>query len=362
MPINLEFLSLSISSDEHSPYYQCEITLKDAKEYQNFSRDTPFIVHALDTDYSFIVDSRNLNRSIDDESNYLESCTISGLSPLALLASPRAIKITKTWIEPEWASVIVEELLGPITWNLIDWLIPAYRLAAEKAAPLDVAQQIVSAVGGFIESQPDGSILCRSIWPVSLVDFEITNADHTFTEATIFSSVESPTNDELINRIRILDQEASYQDRLEYVPNKHGDETDGMSGTLYAFISPWREGLRIVTTRPSTIHVGLLYEGVRTISDLNPDYPAETLTFIKGESSTQYPVMQLTGLTWLDENLGSATVASYSTVITAGSGTYGGYSLAEITYTARYIAVPVTCFSQETPTEAQFLLLEIQND
>lgn len=359
---NLDFLSVYISSDEDSPYFQGEITLKDSKDYQRFPRDTPFIVHLLDLDFHFIVDSRKLSRTIDDEGNLLESCTISGLSPLVAFSSPRSMNITKTWNDPTLASVIVEELLGPVTWNLIDWVIPAFRLAADNASPLDIATQVVTAVGGLIESQPDGSIVCRHRWPTSITQFETSLPLDVWDETTIFSSSESSTNDELINKIRILDAEASYQDRLEYVPNKSGNDTDGMNGVLYAFISPWREGIRIVTTRPSVIRVGTLYEGVRIIADTNPEYPAETLTFTEGESSTEYPVLQLTELTWLDENLGSAAVAPYSTAITAGSGTYGGYSLAKASYTARYLAVPVSCFASQVPTEAQFLLLETVNE
>lgn len=359
---DLDFLSISISCDEDSPYYQCEVTLKDAQDYVRFSRDTPFIIHLFDMDYHFIVDSRKLNRSMDDEGNYNETCSLTGLSPLVQKASPRCTKITKTWEESLFASVLVQELIGTVTWNLIDWIIPAYRLAAENAAPLDVAQQIVQAVGGLIESQPDGSVICRHRWPVSIVNFETAIVDATLSETDIFSAEESPTQDELINQVRILDQDAGYQDRLEYVPNKLGEESDPFHGILYAFLSPWREGLRIVTTRPSAVTLGQMSEGTRIISDSNEEYPAEILTFAERESSTQYPVMSLTSFEWLDENLGSITVVPYATTLEAGNGTYGGYSLAKVSYVTRYLSIPVTCVEQTTNIEAQFLLLETSND
>lgn len=359
---DLEFLALSISCDEDSSYYQGEVTLKDAQAYQQFPRDTPFILHLLGVDYHLIVDTRNLTRQIDDDGNYSETCTITGLSPLVRYASPRVTKITKTWDTPTMASVIIEELIGSVTWNLIDWMIPAYRLAAENAAPLDIATQIVSAAGGLIESQPDGSILCRHRWPVSLPDFNTATVDHTLNETVIFSSTESPTNDELIDRVRLLDQDAGYQDRLEYVPDKLSeDEDDPFHGILYAFPSPWREGLRIVTTRPSVIHLGTLSEGTRSIEDANEDYPAEIITFAEREGSTQYPVMSLTSFDWLDEDLGGVVVIPYATTLSAGNGTYGGYSLAKISYVTRYLQIPVTCLEQTESIEAQFLLLEEQN-
>jgi hypothetical protein len=72
--------------------------------------------------------------------------------------------------------------------------------------------------------------------------------------------------------------------------------------------------------------------------------------------------MTLTSLTWLDENLGSALYTPYSTTLEAGNGSYGGYSLAEVRYVTRYLSVPVKCTESVEEIEAQFLLLENQDD
>lgn len=359
--MDYQLVSATISCDEDSPYYQCELELRDHQYYRDFPRDKPFLVHLFDTDYHFVVDSRTLNRTIDDEGNQVNTVSITGLSPLCLKAGPRAQPITKTWETPTYASQIVEELIGTVTWQLVDWMIPGYRLAAENAYPLDIANQIVNAVGGLIESQPDGSIICRHRWPISIASFGSATTDVTLTEQHIYSITESTTNDDLMNKVRIMDQQASYQDRLEYIPNKLGDNDDPYHGILYAYLSPWREGLRIVTTRPSKISLGGLGSGTRTIADSNPDFPAETITFDSREGSTAYPVMTLDSFEWLDENLGSVVVTPYSTTLTAGDGSYGGYSLAKVSYTTRFLQIPVTCMESVESIEAQFLLLENQD-
>lgn len=357
-----DFLALTITADEDSPYWQCEVSLKDAQTYILFQRDTPFIINLLGTEFNFIVDSRTLQRTIDDAGNYQEVCTISGLSPLVRYSSPRATKITKTWDTSILASAIVNELIGSVTWNLVDWMIPAYRLAADHAAPLDVARQIVEAVGGLIESQPSGSVVCRHRWPTSIAELGTAAVDHTFDERFIFSASEEPTQDELIDKVRIYDTEAGFQDRLEYVPNKIGTDDDPRNGVLYAFPSPWREGLRMVTTRPSTIYVGTMTEGTRAIVAGSETYPPELLTFTERTASTQYPIMSLTTLDWLDEDLGTALFTPYATTLEAGAGSYSGYSLAEVQYVTRYLAVPVTCLEDVEEIEAQFLLLEETQD
>jgi hypothetical protein len=356
---DIQIIAAQVTADEGSPYYQCEIELRNAKDYQAFVRDQAFVLHLLNDEYHFLVDSKGLSRSMDDAGNYQEVATLTGLSPLCAKANPRAQPITKTWEVPTFASVIVEELIGAVTWNLVDWQIPAYRLSVEKAEPLEVAQQIVNAAGGLIESQPDGSVVIRHRWPVSIAQLDRTSADTTLYEESIYAANESPTNDDLMNYIRILDSNANYQDRLEYVPNREGDNDDPWNGMLYAFPSPWREGLRIATTRGSVIQIGNQNEGVRTIADSNDDYPAETLTFESGQSSTQYPIQSLLSLDWLDENLGGLTFTPYATTVEASqSGNYQGYSLAKVEYTTRYLSVPVACTPSTDTIEAQFLLLE----
>lgn len=359
--MTIEFISFSITADEDSSFLQCEATLTNAADYINLKRDDSIVIHILGVDYHFIVDTKSINRTISDSGDYNETCTISGLSPLVKKSKPRSLSITKTWETPNMASAIVEELLGPVTWNLVDWMIPAYRLAAEKASPLDVALQIVQAAGGLLESQPDGSVVCRHRWPTSIENLNEPAPDKILYETEIYSASENSVNDELVNRIRI-GQDESFQDRLEYVPNKsESGVEDPYRGIMYAFISPWRTGLRIVTTRPSMILVGSAFEGVRTIHDSNPDYPSETITFLDRESSTQYPIMSLTEFEWLDEDLGGLLVTPYSTQLKSGSGNYSGHSLGRISYTARYLAVPVTCTKSIEEIEAQFLLLENQH-
>jgi hypothetical protein len=363
---DIALVAASVTADEDSPYYQCEVELRDPKLYGDFPRDLPFILRLFADEYHFVVDSRNLSRTIDDDGNYQETVTVSGLSPLCLKAAPRSTPVTKTWITPTYASAIVEELIGSVTWNLVDWIIPSYRLAAESADPFEIAQQVVTAAGGLIESQPDGSVVVRHRWPTSIASLDSAILAGTLYETTIHTAQEQPTQDVLMNRIRILDSDAGFQDRLEYVPNKldDGESDDPWNGILYAYPSPWRDQLRIVTTRGSKIQIGAQSESVLVVKDHDDpeDGTAETITFESGKSSARYPIMALDSFEWLDENLGGLTFSPYATTLEASAtGTYYGYSLAKIAYTSRRLQVPVACSPSTSEIEAQFLLLENQS-
>lgn len=366
-----QILSAQVTADEDSPYYQCEIELRDPKDYRLFVRDDPFILHLFDHDYHFVVDSKRLSRSIDDQGNLQESVTISGLSPLCLKSNPRASTITKVWDTATYAKAIVEELLGSISWEMMDWLIPAYRLSAENADPLSIANQVVNAIGGLIESNPDGSIRARYRWPTSIVELD-TNSAEIFDETIIYSLSESPTQDELINRIRIYDSNAGYQDRMEYTQNLiNPDEYqagadpkyDSWNGMLYAYPSPWRDGLSVVTTRFSKVFLGELSEGTQTIPDPNDrESEAEIITFENGQGSTQYPIMSITSFEWLDEDLGAITFTPYSTTLEVSQpGRWQGHSLAKIEYITRFLSAPVHCTESQESITAQCLLLENRN-
>jgi len=218
-------------------------------------------------------------------------------------------------------------------------------------------------------------VVVRHRWPVSIAELDSANADTVLYETMIFAAQESPTNDGLINRIRLLDSNAGYQDRLEYEPSPYlnadgsiiDDNHDGKAdhdpwnGVLYAYPSPWREGLRMVTTRTSKVFIGAQSEGTKSIFDDpdDDDVKAEIIEFQNGQGSTQYPIMTLDSFAWLDEHLGGITFTPYATTLEAtGRGQYDGYSLARVAYTTRYLSVPVSCIPSDDTINAQFLLVE----
>lgn len=347
--LSVPIVSASITADEDSSYYQCEVELQNARDYLVLTRDTEFSLTLFSQTYAFVVDSRTLSRSIDDGGNLQETATVTGLSPACRFAAPRASSLTKTWETAQLASEICTELLGSIAWNLVDWVIPAYRLSADQSYPLDIAKQIVEAAGGLLESNPDGSLVARSKWPCSIARLDGVAPAATWTERQIYAVSEQATQDQLMDRIRIVDVELTEQDKLEFVV----DENDPWSGIVYVYPSPWRDALSLVTTRGSKVQIGPLSEGVKTIAD------EEIISFENGSASTNYPIQTLVSVEWLDDSLGSLLFAPYSSEMTVTNrGSYGGYSLGKVTYTTRYWSAPVYCQPDTESILAQFLLLE----
>jgi len=332
--------SATVSCDEGSSYWSCEMQLVNASDKSLFTRNTPFYVSWFGTTFNFIVDNSPLNRSIDSEGNVNNTVSINGLSPLCMYESPRATVITKTWDTPLLSSVIVTELLGSVTWNFVDWVIPANRLSVDNASPLSVAKQIVEAAGGLIESNPDGSIVVRHKWPVA-ANLLSTDSATLLGDNNLFSVTESSANDNEINKLRILDADSTDRDTMEFVQ----DENDWKKGVVRAYPSPWRANLSITKTRNSP-PIYLTGESQTTES------LTEIIEFTNGGGSTSKPISQLTTVVWMDVDLGGLSFQPYSTELTAS---IHGWSLAEVTYVTRYM---YTNARTEEATSAQFLLEE----
>ena len=81
----VEVQSLSISASQDSPYWQLRMDLTNADDYGIFVRGYEFTVNLAGTDYSFITDSRSMNRAASVSGQSTKTSTITALSTLPLL-------------------------------------------------------------------------------------------------------------------------------------------------------------------------------------------------------------------------------------------------------------------------------------
>ena len=160
----IRILQASLSCDEDSPVWMAQISLAELDDFASISiGDALTLTLGLET-FALIVDGKTLSR----ESVADQQCELSAMSPLALLDAPFAGALRYYQPAAIAAQATVETLIGPVIWRLPNWLIPAGRLMLEGVTPLAAARNIVAAVGGIVESNPDGSVVCRRRHPVSI--------------------------------------------------------------------------------------------------------------------------------------------------------------------------------------------------
>jgi hypothetical protein len=238
------------------------------------------------------------------------------------------------------AETAVENLIGPVDWQLPAWVIPAGRLLLENVTPLAAARNIVAAIGGIIESNPEGSVVCRGRHPVSIPQYGTTPPAGSLFDADVLSVSSQIAPMRGYNRVTIANEEGatgSASDRIEFVANAD----DPYRGTVRAYLSVTRPVVLVHTGHASTVVASL---GAVTRTE------AETVEFIEGQSSSRYPVAAITSSVWQHSALG-AVVADGQNLVAATP----GYSLLRITYTTTSIDWRVALPVDE---EVQFVLVD----
>ena len=284
--------------------------------------------------FNLIIDEKEMGRSGAGSDITL---SLLAVSPLAMEQN----KITQTWLESTEAQVIVEELVGPVTWELPIWAIPPGELAAVDSDPIILVQQVVESVGGVIESLPDGSLVCRSKFPVSVPEWASSVPDHIIMDSDTISSQESYVHVDFMDRVVVSNVGAGDDtDEVEYI----ADEGDSTQGDVRVYPSPWRQ---VSLLHTGDNQIGCVAFGIQERDE------KELVAFEEGKSSTQYPILRLKTITWQYINLGEITFKPDGRELVSN---VNGYSLAQITYRTRAFVWHVSDLRVE---EIQFLVADL---
>ncbi|HNG61947.1 MAG TPA: hypothetical protein PKZ52_19155, partial [Cellvibrionaceae bacterium] len=153
----VQLLQATLSCDEDSPVW---IASLDIAELADFARiaigDLITLTLGLEV-FKLLIDGKTLSRESSVEPRY----TLSAVSPVARLEAPFAHPTPLYQSAAIAAHTAVTNQIGPVDWQLPVWTIPAGRLMLQDVTPLAAARQIVSSIGGLLESQPDGRVVCR---------------------------------------------------------------------------------------------------------------------------------------------------------------------------------------------------------
>lgn len=328
----IELLEARISADEDSAVWLADLTLARIEDFERMAIGDGIALDLYGEVFSLVIDAKRLSRP----EPALLDLQISAMSPVAAAAQP----ITEQWLGPINARSAVEDLLGPIDWRLPEWDIPAGTLAAGGETPLSVARRIAAAVGGLVESAPDGTLIARLRHPVGPPDYGSATADHIVTEADL-TQVETRLEPKTLQDRFVIHfgAEASVSDRVEFIR----DVGDPQTGIVRIYPSPWRS-VSLAHTGDASVSVTALGEVVRE--------EIEFIEFRYGTGETSYPITRINDFRWQYVDLGAVTCTSDSTRINSVT---AGYSLLDLRYSTRALEYRV---SDPRIEEIQFLVLD----
>ena len=332
----VRILSASLSCDEGSPVWIAQVAVAAAGDFAVIGiGDGISLALGLET-FALVVDGKTLSR----ESVADQRMELSAVSPVALLDAPFAGSISRSDPGAVSAEAAVESLIGPVDWQLPDWIIPAGRLLLEGVTPLAAARNIVAASGGIVESNPDGTLLCRRRHPVSIPQYGVAAVAHSLFDADLIAVRSWIAPARGYNRVTIANEDGAFgssSDRIEYVADP--DATN--QGRVRATLGTARPVILAHTGHPATVIASL---GAVSRTEI------ETVEFIEGRASTRYPVEAISSAVWQHTGLGGVTFDGQT--LTAAT---AGYSLLRITYSTTSLDWRVALSTDE---EVQFLLVD----
>lgn len=330
--------------------------LEDLESYKLLPINKPFTLTVLGTVFDFIVDSRDLTRG-ELTNGSIETVSIAGISPTAVLQAPKASPYSKVWQTTATAKVIVEEVLADagfmrtLHWNITDWSIPGNRVAVDKGDPISVIQKIAEASGAHAVTNNAGHLVIDYVFPVWPGKWDDTNAQLSLNEIeNIFSVSESEEFLAWFNSVRVRDVKESLRDVLVW----EADDTESgsvLSGNLLAYLAPYREGTFLTTTGGAVI-------GAKTTEFREYE---EDVEIVQGVGGVQHPIHDILSIVWYEKSLAGLGFVQYSNTVTTDTTDPIAYSVARIKYRSK-IDVYQATYSKSIPSDdtipSQFLLQE----
>ena len=226
------------------------------------------------------------------------SWALTASSPAIQLQGRSAIPVQGDLSGP--ASAIAARLAAPvpIAWRMVDWQVQPLRLVGTGQTPLDLLRTLVSAAGGALVSQPDGSLLARPNPPLAPATWGDHVAGDLDSLGTMISVNDQADERQLYDSVTVSDEGESQNGlRLEEDRDRRvGDTTE-----VLAYQVPWRDvfDLRHCGNQGIVVLANLGIEE-RLVRD-------ELVEIREGQGRTRYPIYGIVRGRWNKTGLGSIT-------------------------------------------------------
>lgn len=219
-----------------------------------------------------------------------------------------------------------------LDWQLIPgWPIRSGALAASHESPLEVLRRMAEAAGGIIESKPDGSLLMRPLYPVSLPNWlAATPALLVSDEDFAISASSDMTYQTRYNAFLIGEQAGAARDGVTI---EEGEALSSTRREVFVYCVPWtfRYTLQFV-------HTGGPWVAIEAMGEVEELIVDEEVEFVGGKTSLSKPCYGITSAVWREVSLGAVIAAEDGSL----SAAVEGESLLKVSYNTRYLKYILT--------------------
>lgn len=349
--VPLDFVSVNIDASLGQYCIACDIVLPNADQYLQCQYLDNMTVTMGGTEFSFFIESRE--RSV---SNAAVSYNIGLLSPTAKLDAPYSKTIVDNLNDGVMAKALVERMAAmqdiTVDWQIIvngtafDWKIPGYAISINDETPLAVIRKVVNAVGGIIQTKPNGDMLIISKYPFAVPSWAGLTPTVTYsTQNDILSLSETLKVNSGNNAFQITDQGSSSESiTLEVI------DINGLTKSVRGYRVPFDDGpFSLETSGNPGITVNKHIYAREPIIPMQPDDPDwddesmivgeddwEVVEFINHTGTTSKPIYNVIDSVWITEPLGAFQISEDGTLTITNPDAVPGESLLRIKYRTKY--------------------------
>ncbi|MBF0370987.1 MAG: hypothetical protein HQL52_16180 [Magnetococcales bacterium] len=352
----IPLLTAKVWQEADGLFWNAEVTLATESDFQTLVTDTPFTLEMGSDTVHLMVEKKIHDRN----GPVSEERRVTGISPTAIHAFPRAAPLTQTWEESIMARSAAEELVDDtIDWQIVDWLIGANRLEAQSQSPLEVVQTIARAAGGVVETTLDGSLRVRPHFPVTVPDWDLATPDQIFTDTT--DNLQTRFETAAVSRINQITvrEEIPAADTpflaAEIDPRPEGNNL--ARTTFYAgdTVHFW------VTTGPTvSLEQVSASTGRLNLNALENMSMTDDVVFLASDQAVlPRPAQSIQSIIWLGTSLGSLSLGEDGRTITANS---EGTSIARITSLVSVRHVSIESPNKQSSLEAFPVQISLTGD
>jgi len=281
-PIEIEDLALVTSQSDAG--WSADVALTRPADYARLPDGAAVELDYFGTIYRLVVNGRRRRRRG------------AGLEqPLTLVSSVLRARprLTRTWSDPCDAQALVEAVLGrPVLWQMVPWTVPAGAVAVTDALPLEVAQQVVTAGGGVIQSAPDDTLICRPKYPLWPGAWNGTAPDYVLSDHDVVEADEDPEPTEFANCLTVDDGAAAAG--LELSTEEIGPGEVLVRAAVTGDPAPTATLVHAGDQRTAVVELGVVGRGV----------PDEAIVITGGRGQAACPVWEVTATEWCRLSLG----------------------------------------------------------
>ena len=320
------------------------------------------------TTFEFFIE--NKSRSITNSS---VSYKMRILSPTVKLDAPYSKTLVDNLDNGTMAQALVVSMAAlqnvTVDYQIIDWFIPGYAISVNDETPLTVIKKVVNAVGGIVQTKPNGDMLIISRYPNPIPVWDGIASIATFsTSDAIIALTDTLSIRDGFNAFMITDQGSSSESiTLEVV------DIDGLTKTVKGYRVPFEDGAFPLETsgEPDISIDRYIYprEPITPIQSDDPDWDSETMEigeddwevveFIEHVGTTSKPIYSVVESDWIEDDLGAFQISEDGTLSIINTTSVPGESLLRIKYRTKYWEWTV---SGPTDRPVQFYVPEIEEE